>query len=290
MQLYRSLVGTDRHAGNIAFTMNEARRAMFAAYDASAESFSPVLYLRGMDGCIFDFQHRTLHASAVATASSAHDAVTANHSEIQHEAPIIVDKSKSYDRVVVRPASTHDVSVGVATPELHPNADKPSSKKTLLFGSIATLLAILAVGFFTFGNGSTTLEIEAIPNPQASQAPTSTPPSTVVIVPSLNPPAPEPLRNAKNGTPCASSQMCRSKICVDGVCCDNACAGSCRACTAVGKGTGSDGSCGPVAAGLDPTRECGKGERCNGNGACSTAFVTTKAGSARATGGTLKSQ
>jgi hypothetical protein len=57
-QLYRALAGAGQGKGDIALSLNEARRAMLAAFDGSAEAFSPVVYLRGPDGVLFDFKGR----------------------------------------------------------------------------------------------------------------------------------------------------------------------------------------------------------------------------------------
>ena len=59
-----------------------------------------------------------------------------------------------------------------------------------------------------------------------------------------------------NGTPCTLNSNCASNNCVDGVCCDTPCFGLCQACTAVKKGSGSDGTCGNIGNGLDPDNEC----------------------------------
>lgn len=72
-QLYRALAGSDRRGGDIAVAMNEARRAILAAFAASAEALSPVLYLRGPDGVIFDFKGRKVappRAPAAVTAAA----------------------------------------------------------------------------------------------------------------------------------------------------------------------------------------------------------------------------
>lgn len=57
-QLYRALVGPDNGLADIAIAMNEARRAILGSFDASAQAFSPVVYLRGPNGIIFNFQER----------------------------------------------------------------------------------------------------------------------------------------------------------------------------------------------------------------------------------------
>jgi hypothetical protein len=69
-----------------------------------------------------------------------------------------------------------------------------------------------------------------------------------------------------NGQACASGAQCASGFCADGVCCNTSCSGICMACTAAKKGSGSDGTCGPVQAGTDPDNECALA--CNGAGAC----------------------
>ncbi|MEZ4309224.1 MAG: hypothetical protein R3F14_14400 [Polyangiaceae bacterium] len=71
-----------------------------------------------------------------------------------------------------------------------------------------------------------------------------------------------------NGSPCSVNGECQSNQCVDGVCCNNACTGVCQACSAAKKGSGSDGTCGPIAAGSDPDGECAAGTTCSGGGVC----------------------
>jgi hypothetical protein len=63
-ELYRALAGADRGQGDIAAAANEARRAILGAFDGSAEAFSPVVYLRGPDGVLFDFKGRKVAAPA----------------------------------------------------------------------------------------------------------------------------------------------------------------------------------------------------------------------------------
>ncbi|HEX4474174.1 MAG TPA: kelch repeat-containing protein, partial [Polyangiaceae bacterium] len=75
---------------------------------------------------------------------------------------------------------------------------------------------------------------------------------------------------------CAADADCASGACADGICCDGACTDTCEACTAAKKGSGTDGTCGPVAKGTDPDAECPKegtgvcaGDAlCDGAGAC----------------------
>src|SRR5690606_16250475 len=72
-----------------------------------------------------------------------------------------------------------------------------------------------------------------------------------------------------------------------GVCCDVACDGRCEACSAVKKGAGLDGECGPVEAGADPDMECadhgsascGQDGACDGAGACRMYLDATPCGS-----------
>jgi len=70
-----------------------------------------------------------------------------------------------------------------------------------------------------------------------------------------------------NGAACTANSQCASGNCADGVCCDSACSGTCDACTAAKKGNGSDGTCGPIANGLDPDNECANGS-CDGASVC----------------------
>lgn len=71
MQLYRAMTGADRGSGDIAMAMNEARRAVLAACNAGAEALSPVLYLRGPGGAIFDFKGRKVAPPGAGAALSA---------------------------------------------------------------------------------------------------------------------------------------------------------------------------------------------------------------------------
>ena len=78
------------------------------------------------------------------------------------------------------------------------------------------------------------------------------------------------------GTACTAGTECTSGFCVDGVCCNTACTGVCTACSAAMKGQGADGTCGNVAAGLNPNSDCtmmpastcGTTGVCDGTGAC----------------------
>jgi hypothetical protein len=81
------------------------------------------------------------------------------------------------------------------------------------------------------------------------------------------------------GAACARASQCKSGFCTDAVCCDKACTGDCEACTAAKKGSGTDGTCAPVAADTDPKDRCGADPTplscaadgmCDGAGACHT--------------------
>jgi hypothetical protein len=84
---------------------------------------------------------------------------------------------------------------------------------------------------------------------------------------------------------CSVGRECMSTFCADGVCCDEACAGTCRACTAIKKGSGIDGVCGGIGDGRDPDAECSgqtcsssvvtKAQLCNGSGACRSDGITS---------------
>jgi hypothetical protein len=70
-----------------------------------------------------------------------------------------------------------------------------------------------------------------------------------------------------NGMACTVAGECTTGNCADGVCCDHPCSGTCEACTAAKKGSGGDGTCGDIPAGLDPDDECGL-FTCAGGGKC----------------------
>jgi len=84
---------------------------------------------------------------------------------------------------------------------------------------------------------------------------------------------------------CSGGGDCTTHFCVDGVCCDRACNGSCEACTATLKGSGSNGTCGPISDGTDPNKECTQQSCtagmqtntfvCNGSGACKSMGTVT---------------
>ncbi len=70
-QLYRALTEPYRAMGDISRALNEARRSLFVTYDNTAQVFSPVLYLRGLDGEIFDFKARKLAPIAITQQTDA---------------------------------------------------------------------------------------------------------------------------------------------------------------------------------------------------------------------------
>jgi MYXO-CTERM domain-containing protein len=80
-----------------------------------------------------------------------------------------------------------------------------------------------------------------------------------------------------DGKPCASAAQCKSGHCVDGVCCATACLGTCQACSAATKASGTqDGICGDAKWGTDLRDDCpDEGAEaclrdgfCDGKGAC----------------------
>ena len=68
--LYRALASSQRGKGDIAIGMNEARRSILATFEGSAEAFSPVVYLRGPDGVLFDFKGRKIAPPALSAAAA----------------------------------------------------------------------------------------------------------------------------------------------------------------------------------------------------------------------------
>ncbi|WP_437745364.1 CHAT domain-containing protein [Sorangium sp. So ce1504] len=64
-EFYRALAAGSQSKGDVAFSMNEARRAILGDFDGSAEAFSPVVYLRRPDNSvIFDFKGRKIERPA----------------------------------------------------------------------------------------------------------------------------------------------------------------------------------------------------------------------------------
>ena len=78
------------------------------------------------------------------------------------------------------------------------------------------------------------------------------------------------------GATCSTTEACASGFCVDSVCCNSSCTGTCQACSAAKKTSGTDGTCGPIGAGTDPDDECladllascGRSGSCDGAGTC----------------------
>lgn len=71
---YRSLTGAAARSGDVVRSLHNARRTVLVDFQESAEAFSPVLYLRGNDSTLFDFQSRkthSLHAPAPADPGAA---------------------------------------------------------------------------------------------------------------------------------------------------------------------------------------------------------------------------
>lgn len=70
-EFYRALTGIDRSAADVAFALNEARRAMMGTYDGSAEALNPVMYARGPEGVIFNFKGRKVEPPKASVTLSA---------------------------------------------------------------------------------------------------------------------------------------------------------------------------------------------------------------------------
>ncbi|WNG54658.1 CHAT domain-containing protein [Archangium gephyra] len=71
---YRSLTGAAWQRGDVALSLNQARRAVLGSFGGSAEAFSPVLYLRGHDSILFDFKSRKLLPPPSPSTHSTHAA------------------------------------------------------------------------------------------------------------------------------------------------------------------------------------------------------------------------
>ena len=99
-----------------------------------------------------------------------------------------------------------------------------------------------------------------------------------------------------NGAACSSASQCSSSSCVDSVCCNTSCAAACQACSAVRKGSGSDGTCGAIAAGTDPDSDCadqgaascGTSGVCDGASSCQKYGPSTSCGAASCASGVQK--
>ena len=93
---------------------------------------------------------------------------------------------------------------------------------------------------------------------------------------------------------CTSASQCTSGFCVDGFCCDQLCGGPCEACSAAKKGSGGNGVCAPVDAGVDPDddcaadppQSCSQTGECDGAGACALHGPTTVCGASTCTDST----
>ncbi len=73
-----------------------------------------------------------------------------------------------------------------------------------------------------------------------------------------------------NGLGCTLGTECGSTHCIDNVCCNTDCTGTCNACSTFKKGSGTNGTCGPIGNTLDPDLECAGDHTCNGASACTT--------------------
>lgn len=97
-----------------------------------------------------------------------------------------------------------------------------------------------------------------------------------------------------SGAACSGASQCTSGFCVDGVCCSSACTGTCSACSAAKKGSGSNGTCGNIQANTDPDAECaadsaascGQTGMCSGTGVCALYASNTVCAAASCTSGT----
>jgi serine/threonine protein kinase/nucleoside phosphorylase len=63
---YRSLTRAAASSGDVVRSLHDARRSLLAEFQDSAEAFSPVLYLRGRDAVLFDFDARRTQPPAPA--------------------------------------------------------------------------------------------------------------------------------------------------------------------------------------------------------------------------------
>jgi hypothetical protein len=77
-----------------------------------------------------------------------------------------------------------------------------------------------------------------------------------------------------SGVQCSSAVECDSGYCTEGVCCNRLCNGECESCLAKNQHPGgADGTCAPIAEGLDPKLKCtqnlcGAPSSCDGYGSC----------------------
>ncbi len=95
-----------------------------------------------------------------------------------------------------------------------------------------------------------------------------------------------------NGQACKVGSDCASGSCVDEVCCDTECKGTCQACRADLKASGSSGTCGPAKNGIDPKNDCPddgalscqRDGQCDGAGRCRTYTKGTSCGASACIG------
>jgi hypothetical protein len=92
--------------------------------------------------------------------------------------------------------------------------------------------------------------------------------------------------NCAQGKHCSKNNDCGSGFCADGVCCNTACTGTCVACSAAKKGSGSDGVCGSIVKGKpDDAPVCGGTSLCDGASGCKKADGQTCGSSAECLSG-----
>jgi hypothetical protein len=103
-QFYEALAGQGVCRGDVARSLNEARRAILVSFDGSAEAFSPVLYLRAPRATLFDFQVRVVAPPQPPQApQSPQSPQTASASASAAPAPRPADAR--LDRLLARPFS-----------------------------------------------------------------------------------------------------------------------------------------------------------------------------------------
>jgi len=74
------------------------------------------------------------------------------------------------------------------------------------------------------------------------------------------------------GDACVDGSECSSGFCADDVCCDAECGSGCASCAIAG----SEGTCTPFDAGVNPDMVCGDTSSCNGSGECSGAHIWSR--------------
>lgn len=103
--LYRALTEAERVMGDISHAINEARRSLFVTYDSTAQAFSPIIYLRGPDGEIFDFKSRKLSPNATTTTNSVNPTNSAKPAAPAPETPPSAAIPPALDRLLTKPYS-----------------------------------------------------------------------------------------------------------------------------------------------------------------------------------------